>query len=88
VLFVVLGNPSAGGAYPPPLLPTFWRTISSALPNGVGVQAVRKTVYFGGHGIDANPLIVAIYAFAGIAVAVIHPALRARRATRTTVSRS
>jgi hypothetical protein len=31
ILFVVLGNPSAGGAYPAPLLPGFWRAISGAL---------------------------------------------------------
>jgi uncharacterized phage infection (PIP) family protein YhgE len=83
VLFVVLGNPSAGGAYPPPLLPPFWRAISSALPNGAGVQAVRKVVYFAGHGIDGNLLIIAIYALGGIAVAILHPVLRSRRPART-----
>jgi hypothetical protein len=39
VLFVVLGNPSAGGAYQLPLLPGFWRTIGDTLPNGAGVLA-------------------------------------------------
>jgi hypothetical protein len=32
LLFVVLGNPSAGGAYQRELLPGFWRTIGGALP--------------------------------------------------------
>jgi hypothetical protein len=80
VLFVVLGNPSAGGAYPPPLLPPFWRAISSAIPNGAGVQAVRAIVYFGGHAIDGNLLIIAIYAAVGVAVAATGAALHARRA--------
>jgi hypothetical protein len=80
VLFVVLGNPSAGGAYSPPLLPPFWRAISSAIPNGAGVQAVRKITYFGGHAIGGNLLIIAIYAVAGAAVAVTGAALHARRA--------
>ena len=38
LVFVILGNPSAGGAYQPPMLPPFWRAISSALPNGAGVR--------------------------------------------------
>lgn len=83
LLFVVLGNPSAGGAYPAPLLPTFWRAISGSIPNGAGVQAIRKVVYFGGHAIAGNLLIIAIYAAAGIAVAVLHPALRSRRGTQS-----
>lgn len=32
LLIVILGNPSAGGAYPYPLLPPFWRAIGPALP--------------------------------------------------------
>src|SRR4051794_12899373 len=32
LVFVVLGNPSAGGAYQPALLPAFWRSLSSGLP--------------------------------------------------------
>ncbi|GAA3070414.1 hypothetical protein GCM10020000_63650 [Streptomyces olivoverticillatus] len=35
-LVVVLGNPSAGGAYPYPLLPPFWRTIGLAPATGGG----------------------------------------------------
>ena len=59
ILFVVLGNPSAGGAYPAPLLPAFWRAISPALPNGAGVQALRHIVYFGSYGITGNLIIIA-----------------------------
>lgn len=80
VLFVVLGNPSAGGAYPPALLPPFWRAISGAIPNGAGVQAVRKIVYFGGYAVGGNLLIIAIYAVTGIGGARrVAAALHARR---------
>ena len=32
LFFVILGDPRAGAAYQPALLPPFWRAISSALP--------------------------------------------------------
>jgi len=78
ILFVVLGNPSAGGAYPKQLLPGFWRAISSYIPNGAGVQAVRHIVYFGGHGIAGSIVVILIYALLGVTVAVGTAVLRAR----------
>ena len=80
VLFVVLGNPSAGGAYPAPLLPTFWRAISPALPNGAGVQALRRTVYFGSYNITDNLLIISVYIVTAAAIALTGTTLLARRA--------
>jgi Protein of unknown function (DUF3533) len=79
LVFVVLGNPSAGGAYPPELLPPFWRAISEAIPNGAGTAAVRKIVYFGAHGIAGNLLVTAVYAVAGAVVALAVAALKERR---------
>ena len=61
VLFVVLGNPSAGGAYQLPLLPGFWRTIGDTLPNGAGVDALRSIVHFDGHGTTAHLVTIAAY---------------------------
>ena len=80
ILFVVLGNPSAGGAYPPPLLPGFWRAISPALPNGAGVQALRHIVYFGSYGITGNLTIIALYIITAITIAITGTSLLARRA--------
>ena len=57
VIFVILGNPSAGGAYQAPLLPPFWRAISSYLPNGAATDAIRKIAYFDGHGL-MHPIVV------------------------------
>lgn len=69
LLFVILGNPSAGGAYQPALLPPFWRALSGALPNGAGTDAVRRIVYFGGNGITGHLIVIVIYIIAGAAIA-------------------
>ena len=82
ILFVVLGNPSAGGAYPAPLLPAFWRAISPALPNGAGVQALRHIVYFGSYDITGNLIIIAAYIVTAITVAITGTSLLARRAAK------
>jgi hypothetical protein len=68
-VFVVLGNPSAGGAYQAGLLPPFWRAISGWIPNGAGTDAVRRIVYFHGHDITRQLIVIAVYAVAGAVVA-------------------
>jgi len=80
ILFVVLGNPSAGGAYPAPLLPGFWRTIGPALPNGAGVEALRRIVYFGSYGITGSLIIIAAYIVVGVTVALSGTSILNRRA--------
>jgi hypothetical protein len=80
ILFVVLGNPSSGGAYPASLLPPFWRAIGNSIPNGAGVEAIRRIVYFGSYDIVGNLLVIAIYTVAGIAIAVTGTSVVARRA--------
>jgi hypothetical protein len=71
LLFVVLGNPSAGGAYQSRLLPAFWRALSGALPNGAGTDAVRRIVYFGASGTTGHLAVLAAYALVGAVVAVV-----------------
>jgi len=83
LLFVVLGNPSAGGAYQAPLLPAFWRTISTALPNGAATDTVRRIVYFGGHGITGHLVVLAVWAAAGVVVALLTSRRPRRVATGT-----
>ncbi|APU39635.1 DUF3533 domain-containing protein [Streptomyces sp. TN58] len=68
LLVVVLGNPSAGGAYPYPLLPPFWSTIGPALPPGAGTYAARSITYFGGNGVGGPMLVLAAWAVVGAAV--------------------
>lgn len=84
LLFVVLGNPSAGGAYPTALLPPFWRWIGPLLPPGAGTTTVRNTVYFGGHATGRAWLVLIGYAVAGVLLAVLAAQLRSGRQARTT----
>ena len=80
ILFVVLGNPSAGGAYPASLLPPFWRAIGNSLPNGAGVESIRRIVYFGSYDVGSSLFVIAIYAIAGTAIAITGASILARRA--------
>jgi len=66
LLFVVLGNPSAGGAYPAPLLPPFWAAIGPWLPPGAATDAVRGIVYFGGAGAGVAALVLVAYGVVGL----------------------
>ncbi|KUJ65603.1 hypothetical protein ACZ90_45715 [Streptomyces albus subsp. albus] len=80
LLFVVLGNPSAGGAYAPEMLPPFWRAISPALPNGAATHAIRHIVYFSGNGIAGNLVVLSAYAVVGTLVTLLVAARIQRRA--------
>jgi hypothetical protein len=71
LVFVVLGNPSAGGAYQTQLLPGFWRAIGQGLPNGAGTTALRQIAYFDGRGAQAALLTIALYAIIGLAVTLV-----------------
>lgn len=66
LLFVVLGNPSAGGAYPAPLLPPFWAAIGPWLPPGAATDAVRGIIYFGNAGLAPAAAVLAAYAVVGV----------------------
>ena len=79
ILFVVLGNPSAGGAYQASLLPPFWRAIGNSIPNGAGVEAIRRIAYFGSYDVVSNLVVIAIYTVAGTAIAITGASILARR---------
>ncbi|HEU4675808.1 MAG TPA: hypothetical protein VFS29_07470 [Motilibacteraceae bacterium] len=79
LLFVVLGNPSAGGAYPSPLLPAFWRAIGPWLPPGAGTDAVRGIAYFDGVGVRAPALLLAGYAVVGALATLLGAGVRQGR---------
>ena len=83
LIFVVAGNPSAGGAYQAQLLPGFFRVISPAIPNGAGVDTVRRVVYFAGQGITGHLLVISAWIVAGAAVAVIASARHGRDKPQT-----
>lgn len=77
LLFVVLGNPSAGGAYPGPLLPAFWRAIGPWIPPGAATSGLRGIVYFGGAGTLGPLLVAAAYAAVGMTALGLTAVLRA-----------
>lgn len=71
LLFVVLGNPSAGGVFSPQLLPGLWREIGAALPTGAGTSLVRNTAYFDGTATGGPVLVLLIWAALGVTVTLI-----------------
>ncbi len=78
LIFVVLGNPSAGGVFPPPLMPPFWRAIGPWLPNGAGTDAARSIAYLGSTNLLVPLLVLAAWAVAGLAVTLIAVSYRPR----------
>ncbi|HTJ66025.1 MAG TPA: hypothetical protein VL551_00725 [Actinospica sp.] len=76
LLIVVLGNPSAGGAFPRSMLPTFWRAIGAFLPPGAGTDAVRSIAYFGGAQTGYPLLIMGGYAALGVVLSLLLCALK------------
>lgn len=79
LLFVVLGNPSAGGAYQAQLLPSLWRGTGAWIPNGAGTDAVRRVVYFGAHGVAGRVWVIVAYIVLGVLVTFGASVLRERR---------
>jgi hypothetical protein len=68
LVFVVLGNPSGGGAYATELLPGLWRTLGPLLPPGASTTAIREAAFFPEASL-AGPLLV-LAAWAAIAAAL------------------
>ncbi|MDI3418976.1 ABC-2 transporter permease [Streptomyces luteolus] len=83
IVVVVLGNPSAGGAYPYPLLPGFWRGLGPVLPPGAGTFAARSIAYFKGNGAGGPFLVLGAWAVASAAVTLVLSLLRQDRRART-----
>jgi hypothetical protein len=70
LIFVVLGNPAAGGAYAGELLPGLWRTFGQLIPTGAATTAFRNVTYFPDASIG-GPLAVLLIWFAVAATAAI-----------------
>ncbi|UQA96279.1 YhgE/Pip domain-containing protein [Streptomyces halobius] len=83
LLIVVLGNPSAGGAYPYPLLPPFWREIGPALPPGAGTWVARSIAYFRGNATTGPLLVLSAWAAGGTLLTVVLAMLRKTNDTET-----
>ena len=71
LVVVIAGNPSAGGAFPWPMLPPFWRAIGPWLPPGAGTWTARSIAYFHGNAVLTSLLVLSAYAVAGAAVTLL-----------------
>ncbi|MFE0651767.1 DUF3533 domain-containing protein [Streptomyces sp. NPDC059534] len=76
LLIVVAGNPSAGGAFPLPMLPPFWKAIGPYLPPGAGTWAARSIAYFKGNDMTASMVILSVWAIVGTAVTLVMSSLK------------
>ncbi|MFI7289074.1 DUF3533 domain-containing protein [Streptomyces anulatus] len=71
LIIVIAGNPSAGGAFPLPMLPDFWRAIGPALPPGAGTWVARSIAYFRGNAITGPLLVLSAWAVVGTALTLL-----------------
>ncbi|MGK2883297.1 MAG: hypothetical protein ACSLE8_00715 [Rhodococcus sp. (in: high G+C Gram-positive bacteria)] len=82
IIFVILGNPSAGGAFGPNVLPEFYAAVGRWITPGVGTEGVRSIVYFSGTGLGQPALALALYAVVGVALLLVFTARRTRSSDR------
>lgn len=83
-VFVILGNPSAGGAFGSNIIPSFYAAIGRWITPGAGTEGVRSIVYFDNVGIGQPALTLFLYALIG-AVLLFGFTLRQTRKSRDVV---
>lgn len=83
LIFVILGNPSAGGVYAPPMMPPFWRAVGPWLPNGAGTSLNRAYAYFGGANTVSPWLVLVGWAVVGVALTLLGSRIFKRPDTET-----
>ncbi|MGW2085840.1 DUF3533 domain-containing protein [Streptomyces sp. NPDC001880] len=71
LIVVIAGNPSAGGAYPLPMIPDFWRAIGPALPPGAGTWVARSIAYFKGNAVTGPLLVLSAWAVVGTVITLL-----------------
>jgi hypothetical protein len=71
LFLVIVGNAAAAGPVGKPLLSGFYTTFNAIVPQGSGVALLRSVEYFGGNGVLAPIVTLAVWGGAGCALAVI-----------------
>ncbi|MEV0648285.1 hypothetical protein AB0I28_23765 [Phytomonospora sp. NPDC050363] len=80
LLIVIAGNPSAGGAFPLPMLPPLWRAIGPFLPPGAGTWTSRSIAYFDGNAVTMSLLVLVAWSVVGTVVFMLAVPRRATAA--------
>ncbi|GAA3935620.1 hypothetical protein [Actinoplanes auranticolor] len=75
---MLLGNPLAGTATAPEMLPGWSGTLGQLLPPGAGGQLLRSTAFFDGNNVAAPLSVLAAWVAFGLALSLVS-GLRARR---------
>ncbi|PTR29112.1 uncharacterized membrane protein YccF (DUF307 family) [Rhodococcus sp. OK519] len=83
-VFVVLGNPSAGGAFGANVIPSFYAAIGKWITPGAGTEGVRSIVYFDNVGLAQPAVAVALYTVLGAVLLLGFTAFRSQRITGST----
>jgi hypothetical protein len=82
VLFVFLGVPASGGAFPPEFVPSFFAAIHPfVLPTGI-LDVLRSVLYDSGAGTGRGVLIIGGYAVVGLLLTFVGKPYAERRARR------
>jgi hypothetical protein len=79
VALTIVGNTSAGGPIPRPMLNSFYSALTYVFPQGSGMTMVRGTSYFHGNGIAGG--IPTLAAWGGTGVLLLASAAFRHRAT-------
>jgi hypothetical protein len=80
---MLIGNPLAGTATAPEMLPGWSGALGQLLPPGAGGQLLRSTAFFDGHGATHSVAVLAAWVALGVTLCLIG-GLRSRRATTET----
>nr|WP_305095113.1 hypothetical protein [Prescottella sp. R16] len=83
-VFVVLGNPSAGGAFGANVIPGFYAAIGKWITPGAGTEGVRSIVYFHNVGLGQPALALALYTAVGAVLLLGFTGLRVRKSRTDT----
>jgi hypothetical protein len=81
VLFVVIGNPAAGGPYPRSFLPGFWDAVGARLPPGMGVDGIRAIEY-DTSGLPGAIGRILVYVAGGLTICIVTTAVAEHRSRR------
>lgn len=78
-IFVVLGNPSAGGPYTRYYLTGIWRHADGLVPTSAATDAVRSIAYFPTAGVGGPLLVTGLWALGALVILGISATLRSRQ---------